>query len=125
MKTEGRLRWTAGVATLLSLISCYGSLALIAGLGALGISVALNEAVWAGAIVLFAVLAIVGLAFGPSRHGRHGPLVIGGLGAAALVYAMYVSYSIGIELTGFVLLVAATLSDLRFRRSVGRDESRI
>jgi hypothetical protein len=44
--------WLAAVATTFSLVACYGTLAAIAVLGALGVTIALNEAVWAGAIVL-------------------------------------------------------------------------
>lgn len=47
----------APVATALSLIACYGTIAAIALLGALGVTIALNEAAWAGAIVVFAGLA--------------------------------------------------------------------
>ena len=39
-------------------------------LGALGVGIALNEAVWAGAIVLFAALAVAALALRWRRHGR-------------------------------------------------------
>tara|TARA_R100000935_G_C2772044_1_gene138046 strand:- start:30 stop:218 length:189 start_codon:yes stop_codon:yes gene_type:complete len=50
----------APLATALSLIACYGTLAAEGLLGALGI--ALNEAVWAEAIVVFAALAVAALA---------------------------------------------------------------
>lgn len=53
--------WLAPLAAALSLLTCYGTLAAIALLGALGVGIALNEEVWAGGIVLFALLAVVAL----------------------------------------------------------------
>lgn len=111
-----RLVWLSGFATLLSLIACYGTLAVVAILGALGIAVALDEMLWAGAIVAFAALAAGGLAIGFSHHRQVWPLLIGGLGAAAIGYAMYVQYARLIELSGFVLLGVAAVWDWRLRR---------
>ncbi len=49
MNGDEKKSWLALAATLLSLLTCYGTLAAIALLGALGVGIALNEAVWAGA----------------------------------------------------------------------------
>ena len=105
----------ADVATGLSLAACYGTLAAISLLGALGIAIALNEAVWAGMIVAFAALAVVGLGLGMARHRRPWPILIGAAGAAAIGYVMYVQYDRMIELAGFVLLCIAAFWDWRFR----------
>ena len=81
MPHEGsKLGWLAGLATVMSLIACYGTLALVAILAALGVSLVLDEAVWAGAIVAFAVLAVGGLAGGFARHRVVWPMLAGGLG---------------------------------------------
>jgi lipopolysaccharide export LptBFGC system permease protein LptF len=80
------------------------------------IPIALNETIWAGAIVLFAVLAVVGLGFAFARHRHAGPLLLGGLGAAVLTYAMYGHYTRLTELAGFALLCLAALWDWRLRR---------
>ena len=113
---RSEIAWLPGFATALSLIACYGTLAVVAILGALGIAIALNEALWAGAIVAFAALAVGGLAIGFSRHRHVWPLSLGGLGAAAVGYAMYVQYARLIELSGFVLLCVAAIWDWRLRR---------
>ena len=113
---KSRLSWLAGIATMLSLAACYGTLAVIALLGALGIVIALDEALWAGAIVAFAALAVGGLGLGLLRHKRPWPFLIGVLGAMGIGYAMFVQYARSIELTGFVLLCLAAFWDWRLRR---------
>ena len=119
-----RLAWLPGFATVVSLIACYGTLAVVSILGALGVAIALNEALWAGAILGFGALAVGGLAFGFLRHRQIGPLLIGTIGAAAIGYAMYVEYARPIELSGFVLLFVAAFWDWRLR-PIGRPGTRI
>jgi len=114
--TQNRSR-LAPLATALSLIACYGTLAAVGLLGALGIGIALNEAVWAGAIVLSAALAVVALALRWRRHGRGVPVLLGGAGLALIGFAMYVSYSLPAELGGFVLLCLGTWADWRGGRA--------
>lgn len=107
----------APFATVLSLIACYGTLAAVALLGALGVGIALNEAVWAGAIVLFAALAVAALALRWRRHGRGSPVLLGGAGLALIAFAMYISYSLPAELGGFALLCLGTYADWRGGRA--------
>jgi MerC mercury resistance protein len=113
---RSKLVWLSGFATVLSLTACYGTVAVVAVLGALGVAIALDEALWAGAIVAFAALAVGGLVVGFSHHRQVWPLVIGGLGALAVGYAMYVHFVRLIELSGFVLLCAGSVWDWRLRR---------
>lgn len=109
--------WRAPLATALSLIACYGTLAAVALLGALGVGIALNEAVWAGAIVLFAALAVAALVLRWRRHGRGVPVILSAAGLALIVFAMYVSYSLTAELGGFALLCLGTYADWRGARA--------
>lgn len=113
---KSRFGWLAGAATVFSLIACYGTLAVIALLGVLGVAITLDKALWAGAIVTFAALAVGGLALGLLRHRRPWPILLGGLGAAILGYVMYGRYDRMTELAGFVLLCLAALWDWRLRR---------
>ncbi len=114
---ENRLSRLPGLATAASLLACYGTLAVIALLGALGVAVTLDERLWAGAIVAGAALAFAGLVLGAGRHRKPGPVLIGGLGAMVLGYAMYGQYSRLTEVTGFVLLSIAAVRDWKFRRA--------
>lgn len=107
----------APLAAALSLMACYGSLATIALLGGLGVGIALNEAVWAGAIVLFGALAVVALALRWRRHGRVLPVLLGFAGLVLIVFAMYIHYSLPAELGGFALLCLGTYADWRGGRS--------
>ncbi len=105
------------MATALSLVVCYGTLAVIALLGALGFAISLNEKLWAGAIVTFAALAVGGLGLGLARHRRPWPALVGGLGATVIGYAMYGRYDRLTELVGFVLLCLGAVWDWRLRRA--------
>lgn len=109
-------RWLAGAATVLSLAACYGTLAIIAILGVLGFTIALDERLWAGAIVAFATLAFAGLGLGVRRHGRPWPILIGGAGLATVAYVMYGQYNQLLEVAGFAMLCGATFWDWRLGR---------
>jgi arsenite methyltransferase len=111
-----RSRRIAGpVALLLSLLACYGTLAAVAVLAALGVTLAVNPGVWAGAIVFFAALATVIVGFGVRRHRSVVPLVPALAGTALLTYVMFVSFDRTLELTAFVLLAGAVYWDYRLR----------
>ncbi|OOG27831.1 methyltransferase type 11 [Thioalkalivibrio denitrificans] len=108
-----------GMASLAAaLVVCYGTLAALALLGVLGIGLALDEGLWAGAIALFAVLAAIAVVAGMRRHRSPGPSVPAVAGAGVILYALFVDYSMVVELAGFVLLAAAAFWDLRLRRRV-------
>ena len=116
---KSRFYWIVGAGTALSLFACYGTLAIIAILSALGIAIGVNEALWAGAIVAFAAVAVGGLGLSSRQHKNFSPLVIGFIGAVTLVYTMYVQYDRMVELSGFVLLCLAAAWDWRLRRVHG------
>jgi len=103
------------VALLLSLLACYGTLAAVAVLAALGVTIAVNPGVWAGAIVLFAVIATVIVGFGMRRHGSVAPLIPALAGTALLAYVMFVSFDRALELIAFALLAGAVYWDFRLR----------
>lgn len=111
----------AAVATALSLIACYGTLAAVAVLGALGVTIALNEAIWAGAIVLFAALAHVALLLRWRRHRQTSPIVLAGIGFLLIAFTMVISYERIIELAGFAFLCAGTFVDWRIGREQRND----
>lgn len=57
----------------------------------------------------FALLSIVGLAFGYRRHQRLGPLMVGLLSGSALAYAFYYSWRVDLLYAGLLGLVAASI----------------
>ena len=112
-----RMHGLWGMLTLtMALLACYGTLALVGLMSALGVGLAVDEGVWAGAILLFAWLVCVVIALGPRKHGSFGPLVIGLAGSGLLTYTMLLDYRLAIELAGFALLAFATGYDYHQRR---------
>ena len=107
--------WLAALATAFSLIACYGTLAAIAVLGALGVTIAFNEAIWAGVIVLFAALALFALLLRWRQHRRTSPSVLAGVGFSLIAFTMVISYERMIELAGFAFLCAGTFVDWRIK----------
>lgn len=110
---SGKASWFPGAATALVVLSCYGTTILIGLLSLLGVSLALDESIWAGAISVFAALATFAIAASYRRHRIIGPTVIAALGLGLILWVMYGSYSRAVELVGFVLLIVATLWDWR------------
>jgi rhodanese-related sulfurtransferase len=115
-KHSGRTWWLPGAATGLALLSCYGTTLLIGLLSLLGVSVAINERAWAGAISVFAGLAAILIAVSGWKRRISGPALVGIIGLAFILWAMYGAYSRLVEVFGFALLVAATLWELRSQR---------
>lgn len=120
-KLSDLLRDLAPAATILSLLSCYGTLATVAVLALLGVHLRIPSALWAGAIISFAMIAVLGLALGARQHRALWPLAVGTIGAAALAYAMFVSYDRFVEIGGFLLLGLAAVADWRRRREQRRN----
>jgi len=112
--TEKQVRgWIAPLTAALSLVACYGTLAAIALLGALGVTITLNETVWAGAIVIFAWLTLLALWLRRLRHRRTWPSALAAIGVAAITYAMLIAYDLFLELGGFAALSIGTFLDWR------------
>ncbi|GGX85978.1 hypothetical protein GCM10007160_11480 [Litchfieldella qijiaojingensis] len=116
-------RGLAGVAALvMALLTCYGTLAVVAGLPLLGLGLRLSEGTWASAIALFVLLTLAAIAAGIRRHRAPGPTLIGMIATGILFYTLFVDYYALVELAGFLLLTAATGWDLYRRR---RQEARV
>jgi len=112
-----RLRGLAGMLSLaMALLACYGTLGLVGLMSALGVGLAVDEGIWAGAILSFAWLACAVIALGVRKHGSFGPLVFGLAGSGTLTYTLLLDYRLAIEIAGFALLAIATAYDYRQRR---------
>jgi hypothetical protein len=111
-----RFAWLASAGTVLAIAACYGTLATVSVLSLLGVTLVINPGVWAGAISLFAVLALFGVLLSYREHRVRGPLVIAALGTALVLWAMFGSYSRIIELIGFAGLITAAIWDWRLKK---------
>jgi arsenite methyltransferase len=107
----GRGLWGA-VAAAAALAACYGMMALLALLSLLGIAVTLDPALWAVTIAGAAGLAVAATTFNLTRHGQPWPLLVAGIGAAAVGYAMFGTYDPVIEGLGFAALIGGVGLDL-------------
>ncbi len=104
------------VTFIVALITCYGTLGAIALMSALGVSMALNNDVWAGTIILFATVTTIIIAMGIKKHRSLIPMLIAVVGTCVLIYTMYIQYNFAIEIVGFFLLAIATYTDFDHRR---------
>lgn len=100
-----------------SLIGCYGVLGLVALLSLAGITVRIDDRVWAAIIVGFAALVLVGLARNWRTHRRGGPIALGTVGFALIAWVMFGDYNDVAEAIGFGVLVVSTIWDVRQCRS--------
>lgn len=106
-----------GIAALvMALVSCYGTLAAVGILAALGAGITLNTGLWAGTIVLFTSLATLSVFAGYRRHRSAIPAALAIIGSALVLYAQFIGYGVITEFTGFVLLAGAAGRDLYLRR---------
>ena len=93
-------------ATIVVIVSCYGTALVATLLSLLGISFA---------IVFFTALAFLAVAVSYRHHRKAGPVVLAALGLALILWVMYGSYNAVTELAGFALLVGGAASDWRAR----------
>lgn len=115
--TGGRADWLAPVGTIMAILACYGTLAIIGILSLMGVALAIDEGLWAGAIVIFALLALAGIVLGWRSHRSAPPLLLGVLGAGMVIWTMTIGYSRPLEIAGLACLAAAALLDWRAKRS--------
>jgi arsenite methyltransferase len=111
--------WAGPLAWLLSLVACYGVLALLPLLALLGLSVAPNATAWAAVIVLLALLAALAVASGRRRHGRAWPAGVAAGATLLLAWVMFVRFDRALELLAFGLLGVAVFADAFLRRHAG------
>ena len=65
----------------LVLIACYGTLVAVSLLPFIDLTLAVDESVWAGAIILFTGMTVVAVAAGIRKHRSFMPLVLAMVGA--------------------------------------------
>ncbi len=120
-KLGKNLSWLGSVTSLLAVATCYGTLAAVTLLSLIGVSVDIDEDTLVKLITGLLVLALLGMVYSWRIHRHPGPLLLS-LGAATLLlWVFYGSYSKPLELTGFALLVIASLWDFRAKKRACSD----
>lgn len=109
--------WLGLVAAVLALASCYGTLAIVAVLSAPGTAPGLEGGIWAATIALFTVVAVAAVALGRRRHARVGPALLAAAGSGLILWALFGTYILAVEVAGFASLIAAAAWDRRLRRA--------
>ncbi|MCZ0811426.1 MAG: MerC family mercury resistance protein [Pseudomonadota bacterium] len=107
--------WAGLAASALALVSCYGTLAVVITLSAAGITLTLDETIWAVVIALITLVAVVAVAFGTRRHGKMMPTLLAAAGFGVVLWVQFVDYSLMVEIAGFATLVVAAAWDWRLR----------
>ncbi|MCV0394326.1 MAG: MerC domain-containing protein [Rhizobiaceae bacterium] len=115
--------WLGLAASSLAVVACYGTLAAVAGLSLVGVTLRLPDGAWTVVIVLLALLASSGTALGWSRHGRLAPVLMSLIGLVLIVWVMLFAYSLLIELAGFALLMIAAVWDWTLRNLCQMEET--
>ncbi len=111
-----RLGHYSGVAVVLSIVACYGTLALVAILSLAGVTMSVHEGAWAAVIVVLAWIAVLAMGVNIRSLRSFGPFVLSDIGALLVSWVMIVDYSRVMEVSGFALLIVAALWDRQLRR---------
>lgn len=114
--------WLGSAASLLAVVACYGTLAVVSLLSIIGISIKIDESTMAKLITGLLVLALGGMGYSYSVHRHPGPLMLSVASAAMLLWVFYGSYSKPLELAGFAALIIASIWDFRTKRRICVDK---
>ncbi len=113
---SARLSWLGSATSLLAVATCYGTMAAVALLSVVGISVEINEGIFIQVITGLLGLAVLGTAFTFRGHRHPGPLILTVAAATLLLWVFYGSYYFALEIVGFVGLILASIWDFRAKR---------
>jgi hypothetical protein len=116
----------SGLSATLSIVFCYGTLVVVSVFSAIGISLNVNEGLWAGAIVLFALLTLLAvgaalltlLAVGANYciYKKKSPILVSTIGVILISWVMFVSFNRIIEIIGFIGLIIAAIWDRHLKK---------
>jgi arsenite methyltransferase len=109
VNSNNRIGIWPGILAGLSILSCYGTLVLVAILGLIGIQIEIHEGIWASVIVLLAWTAVIAVVLEFRRLRVKGPLVAAISGALLITLVMFVSYNRIVEISGFALILVAVI----------------
>jgi hypothetical protein len=110
-----------GLAAILSILACYGTLAFVTIMSIFGVTIKIHGGVWAGVITLFAWLVVLSIAINYRYLRANGPLMLAVVGAAIITVVMFVTFNRFLEITGFAALIASSLWERRVKRCAKQD----
>jgi hypothetical protein len=111
---NNRIGIWSGILAGLSILACYGTLALVAILGLIGIPLNIHEGLWASVIVVLAWATVVGVAFECRQLRAKWSLLVAILGALLITAVMFIAYSRMVEIFGFALILIAVIWNRRY-----------
>lgn len=118
-KPQGmRFAWLGPVMGLLAVAACYGTLATVALLSIVGISVRIDEGLMTRLVSGMLVLVLFGMGYSYRLHRNRLPLLTALVASTLLLWAFFVSASKHLELAGFVVLGAASILDFRAKKRI-------
>jgi len=112
-----------GLATVLSILACYGTLAFVSIMSIFGVTININSGVWAGVITLFAWLVVLSTAMNYRNLRAIGPLILAVVGAAVITYVMFITFHRLLEITGFTAIIAASVWERRVKRCTKKEST--
>jgi mercuric ion transport protein len=92
--------------SLFAALCCLGFPALVSILSAIGLGFLINDDILRPTMIVFLLLAIVGLALGMRHHGSPWALIVGFLSAVTLYVFIYLSFNeliAGLGIAGLVI----------------------
>lgn len=113
-----RFVWLGPAMGLIAVVSCYGTLAAVALLSVVGVSVEIDEALMVKLVSVMLVLVLIGMGYSCKLHRQPGPLVLTLIAAALLLWAFFIDYSKYLEFSGFGVLSVASIWDFRIKKRV-------
>lgn len=113
-----RFAWLGPVMGLLAVTACYGTLAVVALLSVVGISVQIDEGLMTRLVSGMLVLVLFGMGYSYRLHRNPGPLLASMATSTLLLWVFFGSYSKHLELAGFVVLGIASIWDFRAKKRV-------
>lgn len=111
------------IAGILAVITCYGTLASIALLSFIGISVTIDEALMTKIITFLLAIALSGMLYSWRLHKNFIPLLLSLLAAGVLMWVFYGEYSKLLEWLGFLLLIVASILDFCSKKKICTEQS--
>ncbi|GKT12326.1 MAG: hypothetical protein ISEC1_P1304 [Thiomicrorhabdus sp.] len=104
------------IASIFAVVACYGTLASVALLSLVGISVEIDERLMINIVTLLLIIALSGMVYSWHLHRNILPLLLSLLAAIILFWVFYGRYTKELEILGFVLLIIASIVDFRSKK---------